>query len=769
MTRARTAAAITLLAVALAAGGAQAAPPTPQYAITTDGLNGLLIQPSPGVTSLALVGTFAGGTLTLTPAAATLAGGCTNPGGGVTTCPASAFSTKLTIKAASLDVRIDGAPTGTLTLEGGVASDRLHATNVPSGTVVIRSEDSGDDVRVSGAPSSLSIAEDDGGDNFFDIAVPGLSGTLNLRDADDTVVAPATNLTVLGGGGNDVLQSGGTMNGGAGDDLLRPANRTQTVVGGPGNDRVTYAGSATPVTIAQTSEAAATIDGGLITITEVEEYEGGDAADTLTGSGSADVLLGGPGDDMLTGGGGADLLDGGSGIDTLRYDDHAAGDPVAVDLGLGGGWPIARPGERDTFTGFEKLITTAGNDVVTGSAGPDDIAAGGGHDTITGAGGDDVIDAGGGPATVNAGPGADTVRTDLVAPFDDMVFGGSGNDDIRTGPGNDTIESGLGADTVDGGPGVDITSYADRWFAVTVALDANADDGQPGENDRHIGIEGIRGGTAADQLVGDAGPNFIDGGAGKDLISGGDGADVLHGGPDRDIVSGDGGPDMLFGDDGNDSIKAFDGQPDTVDCGPGVDDDAEHDAADQIVGCEFTRDPSQSVANDRDGDGVIAGTDCDDTNAAIRPGATDVPGNGIDEDCSGSDAPLPEIGAEIKRRFTLARRGTAIRIGRLTLTGLPKGARVKVTCKAYLRFRRRCAFSKRITRLRGNRTALATVKWFKNRALPVGTRIEFTMSAPGYVTQVNTLVVRKLAAPKETLRCIPPGQRAKKRCTEISL
>jgi choline-sulfatase len=48
-------------------------------------------------------------------------------------------------------------------------------------------------------------------------------------------------------------------------------------------------------------------------------------------------------------------------------------------------------------------------------------------------------------------------------------------------------------------------------------------------------------------------------------------------------------------------------------------------------------------ATDRDGDGasyLFGGGDCDDSDPRRSPSAVDIPGNGIDEDCSGADLPL---------------------------------------------------------------------------------------------------------------------------------
>ena len=88
-----------------------------------------------------------------------------------------------------------------------------------------------------------------------------------------------------------------------------------------------------------------------------------------------------------------------------------------------------------------------------------------------------------------------------------------------------------------------------------------------------------------------------------------------------------------------DVIRALDGNPERVDCGEGAGDNAARDEFDTPSGCELGN-ASAELQGDLDHDGVVAPADCNDRNADIRPGATDAPDNGVDEDCNGVDATI---------------------------------------------------------------------------------------------------------------------------------
>jgi Ca2+-binding RTX toxin-like protein len=295
--------------------------------------------------------------------------------------------------------------------------------------------------------------------------------------ADTVHVTVALPARLDGGAGNDRLTGGG------GADTLIGSAGADSLAGGAGSDTADYSARSGPVTVSFDGRANDGEGGEADNVaTDVENVNGGSAADTLSGSSAANVLNGNGGNDTLAGGDGGDSLHGGPGDDRV---DGGSGD--------------------DTLTGED------GNDVLTGGAGNDSVDAGTGNDAIAGGDGNDALE------------------------------GGSGNDLLDGGGGADALSGGEGADTASyasAAAGVRVTLNAKPD-------DGAAGEGDNVDTENVIGSNGgdtLVGNAGANVLAGGAGDDRVVGGKGQDTLDGGLGDDLiasLDGAADR-VVCGDG-------------------------------------------------------------------------------------------------------------------------------------------------------------------------------------------------------------------------------------
>ncbi|MGQ0671821.1 MAG: calcium-binding protein [Hyphomicrobium sp.] len=126
---------------------------------------------------------------------------------------------------------------------------------------------------------------------------------------------------LLGEGGDDVLlgeQGHDNLVGGSGNDFLIGGAGNDTFNGGAGNDFASffYAENALTIDLRIANQPQNTGEGS-DTLIGIENLEGGDFGDTLTGNNVANVLDGFDGNDTIRGLGGNDQLDGRIGFDTL--------------------------------------------------------------------------------------------------------------------------------------------------------------------------------------------------------------------------------------------------------------------------------------------------------------------------------------------------------------------------------------------------------------------------------------------------------------------
>ncbi len=299
------------------------------------------------------------------------------------------------------------------------------------------------------------------------------------------------------------------------------------------------------------------------------------------------------------------------------------------------------------------------------------------------------------------------------------------------GPGGDTFTGGPGPDTFSGGDGSDTVSYAARTAPVTITMNGVADDGQAGEGD-NIGAD----------------VEDVTGGSGADVIIGGPLGSRLHGGPGNDAIKGGPQEDRLEGNEGDDTIDARDGHYDSIDCGPG-NDTLYADPGDGAENCE--------IAPDRDGDGYLNEADCAPDNPAIHPGAGEIVGNDVDEDCSGGPAYFT-VEAGLTYSFAKKRHPARLRFASLKLNGLHKGDAIVIRCSG-----KGCPFKSKS--LNASSAKLDLTSRLKRRYLRSGAVLEVRVLRPLYNGKVFRLKVTGKPAISQSKLCVGPHSTTPGACT----
>jgi Ca2+-binding RTX toxin-like protein len=144
---------------------------------------------------------------------------------------------------------------------------------------------------------------------------------------------------------------------------------------------------------------------------------------------------------------------------------------------------------------------------------------------------------------LDLGDGFDVATVNSTKPIE--VEGGHGRDRFNAG-----LTDGPSQVRWIGGIGLDTISYAHAATGVNVAVDTDAADGRPGDDDQVFNdVESIVGSQNDDVLTGGRHTLSLNGFGGNDEVTGGSGAETLLGG------------------EGSDRIDARDGAADAIDCG----------------------------------------------------------------------------------------------------------------------------------------------------------------------------------------------------------
>jgi len=261
------------------------------------------------------------------------------------------------------------------------------------------------------------------------------------------------------------------------------------------------------------------------------------------------ILSGGQGDDVLVGSDYRDGLYGGLGKDILVG--RGGNDFILGDYTYEPSESVPRdqPAQMPAYSALRYSVAEfdmaeGDNDIVFGGTGDDEIWGEGGDDWISGGEGYDFIVGGRGSDVLLGGAGGDSLYADGrfgdSSPADrDVLDGGDGNDFLKSNAGDDLFLGGAGDDYISCGPGDNLAFGGEGKDTIRVT--------GSGRNE-------IYGEAGNDSLMGGGGEDYLDGGEGDDLLLASGGADIMLGGQGNDTFE-PAQDDILQGGEGDDVYK----------------------------------------------------------------------------------------------------------------------------------------------------------------------------------------------------------------------